>query len=756
MAPIFQLNVGADRLATLTFDLPGKKVNVFGRPALAELERVLDELAARRDIGCLVLLSGKPGGFIAGADVDEIARVTDPVEAEAGSRIGHRLFGAWAELPFPTVAAIRGVALGGGTEIALASTWRVASDRADTRIGLPEVRLGIVPAWGGSTRLPRLIGIAAALDLILTGKTVSGRQALKLGLVDALLPDARFLDLVRDFARERMLTASGAPSASPAVTAAMAPPPTPPALRPRKRPGGLRTVLLEGNPIGRHIVFDQARKKTLEQTRGHYPAALRAIEVVRVGIEDGLRAGFDAEARAVSDLAPSPVTKNLVHVFHLTEEAKREPGLPGGEPRPVRETAVLGAGTMGGGIAQLIAAETDLPVRMKDVRNEALAAGMSHAAGLFDRQVKRRRLDPPGMRRKMALLRPTLDWSGFRRVDLVIEAIVEKLDVKQAVFGELAAQVPEGAVLASNTSSLPIRDIRDKTPRPERVVGMHFFNPVHRMPLVEVIVPDGADPSAVNTVFDFTRRLGKTPVLVKDSPGFLVNRLLTFYSIESFWLLDEGHRIEDIDRAMVDWGMPIGPLALTDEVGIDVAGKVAHIMAGAFSDRVRLPGWLDHLSDGDRLGVKNGKGIYRYEGRERQEPDPAVYTALGLDPKHAGHAGRVDGAGAPELEAMADRMVLPMVNEAARCLEEQVVRTAGELDLAMIFGTGFPPFRGGLCRWADQQGLPQIVATLERLEGAAGDRFRPSEALRSTAAAGGFYARFGAAAAAAAAATPAD
>ncbi len=719
MPPIFRLEVGEDRLATLTFDLPDKKVNVLGRAALAELEQRLDELAAHRDIGCLVLLSGKPGSFIAGADVDEIARVTDPVEAEAGSRIGHRLFGAWADLPFPTVAAIRGVTMGGGTEIALASTWRLASDRADTRIGLPEVRLGIVPAWGGSTRLPRLVGIAAALDMILTGKTVSGRQALRMGLVDALLPDARFLDLVRDFALARALPAASRPA--------------------RKRPGGLRGALLEGNPIGRHIVFDQARKKTLELTRGHYPAALRAIEVVRVGIEDGLRAGFDAEARAVSDLAPSPVSKNLVHVFRLTEGAKREHGLPGGEPLPVRETAVLGAGTMGGGIAQLIAAETDLPVRMKDVRNEALAAGMTHAAGLFDRQVKRRRLDPPGMRRKMALLRPTLDYSGFRRVDLVIEAIVEKLDVKQKVFAELAAQVSETAVLASNTSSLPIQDIRAATPRPERVVGMHFFNPVHRMPLVEVIVPEGADPNAVNTVFEFTRRLGKTPVLVKDSPGFLVNRLLTFYSIESFWLLDEGNRIEDIDRAMVDWGMPVGPLALTDEVGIDVAGKVAHIMAGAFPDRVRLPSWLDRLSAGDRLGVKNGKGIYRYAGRERQEPDPEVYGALGLDAEHAG-----SGTGEPDLAALAERMVLPMVNEAARCLEEKVVRSAGDVDLAMIFGTGFPPFRGGLCRWADQQGLPQLIAVLERLEGAAGDRFRPSEALRATAAAGGFYARFGA------------
>jgi 3-hydroxyacyl-CoA dehydrogenase/enoyl-CoA hydratase/3-hydroxybutyryl-CoA epimerase len=733
VAPIFRLEVGEDRLATLTFDLPDKKVNIFGRPALTELEHVLDEVAARRDIDILILLSGKEGGFIAGADIEEIARVTDPTEAEAGSRVGHRLFSAWAALPFPTVAAIRGVAVGGGTEISLASTYRVASDRADTRMGLPEVRLGIVPAWGGSTRLPRLIGIEAALDMILTGKTVSGRQALRLGLIDALLPDARFLDLVRDFARQHATGA--APSSGVAASAGAG------AARRQgggKRRGGLRSALLEGNPIGRHIIFDQARKKTLEQTRGHYPAALRAIEVVRVGIEDGERAGFDAEARAAADLAPSPITKNLIHVFRLTEDAKRETGVPGGEPLPLRETAVLGAGTMGGGIAQLIAGQTDLPVRMKDVNEAALAAGMSHAAGLFERQVKRRRLDAPTMRRKMALLRPTLDYSGFRRVDLVVEAILEKLDVKQAVFAELAAQVRDDTVLASNTSSLPIGAIRARTPHPERVVGMHFFNPVHRMPLVEVIAPEGASAAAVNTVFSYTRKLGKTPILVKDSPGFLVNRLLMFYSIESFWLLDEGHRIEDIDRAMVDWGMPIGPMALTDEVGIDVAGKVAHILGEAFADRVRIPAWLDRLSEGGRLGVKSGKGLYLYEGRERKEPDASVYAALGLRPD-------TDAGVEADLAALADRMVLPMVNEAARCLEEKVVRSAADLDLALIFGTGFPPFRGGLCRWADQQGLPVLIATLERLESAAGARFAPSDALRATAAAGGFYARFGAA-----------
>jgi 3-hydroxyacyl-CoA dehydrogenase/enoyl-CoA hydratase/3-hydroxybutyryl-CoA epimerase len=707
---IFHLEVGADRLATLTFDSPDKKVNVFTRAAFQELERVIEELSARRDIGCLILLSGKPGSFIAGADVEEIARVTDPVEAEAGSRVGHRLFSAWESLPFPTVAAIRGICLGGGLEISLASTYRVASDRPDTKMGLPEVRLGILPGWGGSTRLPRRIGIAEALDLILTGKTVVGRKALKIGLIDALLPDARFLDELRDFALERID-------------------------RPRKEEGGidLKEVLLEKNPFGRKVLFDQARKKTLETTHGHYPAPLRAIEVVRVGIEDGPRAGFDAEARAVSELATSKTAKNLIHVFRLTEEVKKETGLPGAEPREVKSTAVLGAGVMGGGIAQLISAEADRPVRMKDVRAEALASGMEHAAQLFDKQVERRRLTAPAARHKMALLLPTLDYSGFKRVDLVIEAIVENLGVKQTVFAETAQHVSESTVLASNTSSLSIAGIGARTPHPERVVGMHFFNPVHRMPLVEVIAPEGADPAAVNTVFAFTRKLGKTPILVKDAPGFLVNRLLMFYSVEALWLLDEGYKIEDLDRAMTDWGMPMGPMALTDEVGIDVATKVAHILYEAFSDRLPLPAWLDKAPESGRLGSKNKKGFYRYEGRERKDPDPTVYPLLGLQP-------RVES---PDPGMIADRMVLPMVNEAARCLEEGVVRSAGDLDLALIFGTGFPPFRGGLCRWADQEGLGRVIATLERFESAVGDRFRPSEALRKTAEAGGFYARFG-------------
>jgi len=711
VSEIFRLEVGGDRLATLTFYLPGKKLNVFTRAALAELEERIDELGRRRDIGCLILLSGKDGGFIAGADVEEIARVADPLEAEAGARLGQRLFAAWEALPFPTVAAIRGVCVGGGTELSLASTWRVASDRKDTKIGLPEVRLGILPAWGGSNRLPRLIGIPEALEMILTGRNLSGRRALKVGLIDALIPDARFLDHVRDFALDKRDM-------------------------PRKEGSGgvdLKELLLEKNPLGRKILFDQARKKTLEQTRGHYPAPLRAIEVVRIGLEDGRKAGFDAEARALADLATAQTSKNLVHVFGLQEGAKRAKGVPGGEAREVRRAAVLGAGVMGGGIAQIIAQEAGIPVRMKDLNDEALVSGMAHASGLFDRLVKKRRLESAEARRRMALLLPSLDYSGFGGADLVVEAIVEKMDVKQDAFAELARHVPETAVLASNTSSLSVAGIGAKTPNPGRVVGMHFFNPVHKMPLVEVIATDVSDPAAVNTVFDFTRRLGKIPVLVKDAPGFLVNRLLMFYSIEAYWLLHEGHRIEDLDTAMLDWGMPVGPLALGDDVGLDVAIKVAHILGEAFADRLPLPPWLNKMTESGRLGVKNGSGFYRYDGKERKGPDPSAYEVLGVRP-------RVEN---PDPNALAERMVLPMVNEAARCLEEGVVRSAAELDLAMIFATGFPPFRGGLCRWADHEGLPRLVATLERLEVAAGERFRPSDALRATAEAGGFYARFG-------------
>jgi 3-hydroxyacyl-CoA dehydrogenase/enoyl-CoA hydratase/3-hydroxybutyryl-CoA epimerase len=557
--------------------------------------------------------------------------------------------------------------------------------------------------------------------MILTGRNLYPKKALRLGFADALLPASGFLSHVRDFARahkdkRRSLWDGGL-------------------LGGFGKGGGfdVKELLLEKNPLGRKLVFDQARKKVLEETGGKYPAPLAALDVVRRGLEDGPDAGFAAEARAFGELATSGVSKSLIHVFHLNEGAKKLTGLPGGEARPVRSMAVLGAGTMGGGIAQLAAHEADLPVVMKDIQDEPLATGMAHVAELFGKLVAKKRLSEPESRRRIQLVHPTLGYDSFHRVDLVIEAVVEKLPVKQSVFAEVAGQVPPGTVLATNTSSLPIDEIGDRTPDPSKVVGMHFFNPVHKMPLVEVVVGRRTGAEAANTVFELARRLGKTPVLVKDSPGFLVNRLLTFYSVESMWLIEEGYRVEDVDRAMKDWGMPMGPLALTDEVGIDVAVEVAGVLHDAYAERLPLPEWIGKLPESGYLGKKNARGIYRWEDGKRQGPNPDAYHLLDLHPS-------IDE---PDPRYLQERMVLPMINEAARCLEERVVGSAGELDLAMIFGTGFPPFRGGPCRWADTQGLSWIIDTLARLAGAVDARYTASDALRRTAEAGGFYARFG-------------
>ena len=704
MAQAFHLEVGEDHLATLTFDLPGKRANIFTRAALAEFEALLEELPRRSDIGCLVLLSPKPGMFIAGADVAEIRDVLDPEEAEAGVRYGHRLFASWEALPFPTVAAVSGTCLGGGTELSLASTHIVVSDRPELRIGLPEVKLGILPAWGGCVRLPRRVGLVAALDIILAGKAISGKRALAIGLADALFPEDGFLHHVREFARRQIGRR-----------------------RPRRR-RSLRRWIFDG-PLGRGFVLDQAAKRTAAATGGRYPAPLRALEVVRTGIERGRKAGFDAEALAARELATSEVAKNLLHLFDLMEAAKKDGD---GPPPVVERPAVLGAGVMGGGIAHLIADRAELPVRLRDLRPEPLATALGHADALFAKQARRGRLTVAERRRGMNRLQPTLHAAGLDGADFVIEAVVENLAVKQEVFRDLSQCLPGSTILATNTSSLAIEKIGADAARRERVVGMHFFNPVDKMPLVEIVAASFTSDHAVRTATAFARRLGKTPVVVRDGPGFLVNRLLAFYSAEAMWLLNEGYRVESIDRALVDWGLPMGPLRLADEVGLDVSAKVGKILHQAFPERLQFPAWVDRIADDPkRLGVKTGRGVYGYRAGRETEVDPAIYAALGIAPKAE--------ASTPD----AERLLLPMVNEAARCLAEAVVEGPGALDLALVIGIGFPPFRGGLCRWADSLGLESIVRRLERFAAERGPRLEPSTALRQFAAQGAFYRKAG-------------
>src|SRR6202171_1883789 len=545
----FDLQLEDDGLAILTFDLPGEKVNKFSRAVIRELGEVLLHVSREPRIRALLVRSGKPGVFIAGADIQEFVS-TSPSEAGEAVRAVQALFEQLAHLPYRTVAAIDGACLGGGTELALACDYRLMSDAKKSQIGLPEVRLGIFPAWGGCTRLPRVVGLQKALDLILTGKTLDARRAKKIGLVDAAVPAPIFEATARSFVRAQMGKE-----------------------KPRERRGerGLAELALEGNPLGRKLLFAKARQAVLKETGGRYPAPLEALAVIEEGFGKPVADGLEIEARRIGNVFGGTVQRNLLGLFFLTEEVKKETGVsdPAIKPREVTRVGVLGAGLMGGGIAQL-AADKGLPARMKDIEAAALAHGYAAAAAVWREKARRRRLSPREMAAKMAPLSGTLDYAGFARCEVTIEAVVERLGVKRSVLKEWEAVVGDIPIFASNTSTLPISEIAAGARVPSRVVGMHFFNPVHRMPLVEVIRGRETSEETVATVFALAKTLGKTPVVVKDSPGFLVNRILAPSLSDAVRLVKDGCAIEEVDRVLTDFGMPVGPLALLDDIGLDV------------------------------------------------------------------------------------------------------------------------------------------------------------------------------------------
>ncbi len=692
-----------DAVAWITFDLPGEKVNKLSRAVMERLREVLSELESRPDLQGAIFTSGKDGMFLAGADVSEIQGVRTPEGAEKAVRAGQAIMDRIERLPFPTVAAIGGVCLGGGTEIALACKGRVGTDHPKFQIGFPEVNLGIVPAWGGTTRLPRLIGIRSALELMLTGRGIDARKAEKIGLLDRAVPHGRLreqaLALLRELARGEGSARS-------------------------KR--GFRDWLLEGNPVGRAILFSQARKRVLVRTGGHYPAALAILEIVENGRTSKSRS-LALEGERVKELLPGPVSKNLVHLFFLNERAKKERGVASQvEPGTVETTALLGAGTMGGGIARLLASR-DLPVRIKDVSPEALGAGLKAARKIFNERKKRRRMSAWDVESRMALIAPTLDWSGFARVDLVLEAIVEDMEIKKSVFRELEPRISRDCLVATNTSTLSVSDMQSVLAHPDRMAGFHFFNPVDRMPLVEVIRGRSSSDRTIATLVALAKTLGKTPVVVNDGPGFLVNRILGPYLNEASYLLLESGDVEAVDRAFLRFGMPMGPLRLLDEVGIDVARKAGLVLARAFGDRAEPSPVLSLLVAAGRLGKKTGAGFYRYRN-ERAAPDPEVAALVGAE------RGSLDPGEAVE------RALSLMVAEAARCLDESIVGSPGELDLAMVMGTGFPPFRGGLLRHAESYGIRRFAEGLEKWRVRKGLRFAPPPSLIDRArSSGSFY-----------------
>ncbi len=682
-----------DEIVWITFDLPGEKINKLSREVMERLDQILSELESRSDVRGGVIASGKDGVFIAGADIAEFQSISDAATAAEGVRAGQAIMNRIEALPFPVVAAIGGVCLGGGTEIALACDGRVGSDHPRFQIGLPEVNLGILPAWGGTTRLPRLIGLAKALEFIVRGRGVDAKRAARLGILDRAVAhpelERRALELLRELQSGR---------------------------RPSRPKKSFSDWLLSSNPIGRAILFSQAKKRILSQSKGHYPAPLAVLEVLRKGCHSKKRS-FELEAEHACELLTGSVSNNLVHLFFLSEGAKKDPGAAGDNvtARAVGRAALLGAGTMGGGIARLLASR-DISVRLKDVNPEALGQGLRAARQTFEGSVKRRRMTRWELDKKMALITPTLDFTGFRRAELVIEAIVEDLEIKKKVLRELEPVISEDCIIASNTSTLSITAMQRVLNHPERMGGFHFFNPVDRMPLIEVIRGEDTDDTTVATLVALAKRLGKTPVVVNDGPGFLVNRILGPYLNEAGHFLAELGNIAAIDRAFVEFGMPMGPLRLLDEVGLDVAQKAGRILAAAFGERAAPSSAVDKLVAEGRLGKKSGRGFYHYDGK-KETPDATVLAIVGVDPNPV------------PARDLIERALGLMIAEGARCLDDAVVRSPGELDLAMVMGTGFPPFRGGLMRYADEQGLNRISDDLKKWQDKLGSRFAPPPSL---------------------------
>jgi 3-hydroxyacyl-CoA dehydrogenase/enoyl-CoA hydratase/3-hydroxybutyryl-CoA epimerase len=665
----------------LTFDRPDSAANIFDVATLKELEAKLSDIAQRAT--GILFISAKPSIFIAGADLHALESLTGNALRDFIG-LGQRVFDRIATLRVPTAAAIHGACVGGGYELCLACRRRIATAAHATKIGLTETQLGILPAWGGSTRLPRLIGVRGALDIILGGKTLPAKAALRRGMIDDIAPQ----ETLREAALKWLAKPTPAKSYWPAL-----------------------------NRIEAAVAAPIARRRMLEKTRGHYPALPKALEVVTLGVSDSIENSLCRERETVLELAATPECRNLIRVFHLQERAKKL-RIPGVEKPPViSRVAVIGAGLMGASIAQWLSAR-GLRVLMRDIDPERVADGMRRAAKLFQDAVKRRLLNPKEARDALDRISPVTGESPLDSIDLVIEAAVEKMDLKKRIFARLDETAPPRALLATNTSALSITDLATVTTHPARIVGIHFFNPVHRMPLVEVITGAQTTLETAATALRFVQSIGKTPVLVRDSPGFLVNRILLPYMVEAGDLFGQGCAIEDIDAAMLDFGMPMGPLRLIDEVGLDVAQDVAATLAAAFPGHMHVPAVIDRMLADKLLGKKSGRGFYLHsKGKTVPNPDAAKYRDANAGP-------------ALDRSAMQRRMALLMVNESARCIAEKVVAEPADVDFGMISGAGFAPFRGGPLRYADSLGAPAIVATLREEAARSGPHFTPCELLQ--------------------------
>jgi len=692
-AKAFKLNIDEQNIAWLAIDVPDEKMNTLQAAFVAEMQEVFSQLEERKkQIKGMVVHSLKPDNFIAGADVRMLDACQSAEEAQELATQGQNMFQILSELPFPVVAAIHGPCLGGGLELALACDYRVCSDDDKTRLGLPEVMLGLIPGSGGTQRLPRLIGLLPSLDLILTGKQLRAQKAKKLGVVDACVPNSVLLDIAKRFVTEK-----GKKKAKPKLTT--------------------KEFLMSRTQIGRRVIFDQAAKKAKQKTRDNYPAAKAILQVIQFGLEKGMKAGLDLEAKLFGELVITPESQALRSIFFATTEMKKENG-GNAEPKQVKRIGVLGGGLMGAGISHVTIAKANVPVRIKDVSNDGILNALKYNFSLFEKQRQRRILTKAQVQQRMMKLSGGTDFTSFNQADVVIEAVFEDLQLKQSMVSDIEANAKNTTIFATNTSSLPIHQIAEKAARPEQVVGLHYFSPVEKMPLVEVIPHETTSEETVSTVVNLARKQGKTPIVVKDKAGFYVNRILAPYMNEAAQILMMGEPIEQIDSALLDFGFPVGPITLLDEVGIDIGAKIIPILVSELGPRFQGPDVFDVLLKDNRKGRKTGKGFYSYKGSKKKDVDKSVYKLLKLKPES--YLNKSD---------ISLRCVLPMLNEAVRCLDEGIIRSPRDGDIGAIFGIGFPPFLGGPFRYMDQLGIKNVVEIMNQHAEKYGDRYAPCDGL---------------------------
>ncbi|WP_444986105.1 fatty acid oxidation complex subunit alpha FadB [Halomonas mongoliensis] len=708
---------GDGDIATLTFDLQDESVNKLSSAVVTELEEAIKALQAESGLKGLVLASAKEA-FIVGADITEFqgmfGKGGDFLESML-MRV-HEIFNAIEDLPFPTVTAINGLALGGGCEVLLTTDFRVMSETA--QIGLPETKLGILPGWGGCVRLPRMIGADNAIEWIAGGTQNKADAALKVGAVDAVVPAEQLEAAARD-----ILARANAGELDYLARR-----------EEKKQP-------LKLNPIEQMMAFETAKGYVAGKAGPHYPAPVEAIKVIQKGAGEERARAQAIEAKAFAKLAMTDVAFNLVGLFMNDQVVKKKGGQYEKQARPVKQTAVLGAGIMGGGIAYQSASK-GTPILMKDIKEEAIQLGLKEARKLFAKQVERKKLTTEKMAEKLVNIRPTLSYGDFGSVDLVVEAVVENPKVKEAVLTEVEGLVGEETILTSNTSTISINRLAENLKRPENFCGMHFFNPVHRMPLVEVIRGEKTSDAAVAATVAYARAMGKTPIVVNDCPGFLVNRVLFPYFGGFSQLMAQGADFQRVDKVMEKFGWPMGPAYLLDVVGMDTAVHAGEVMAEGFPERMGSLGGngeksaIQAMFENDRLGQKNARGFYAYEEDRKGKPkkvrdEAAIELVRGVARENREFSD----------EEIISRMMVPLCLETVRCLEDGIVASPAEADMALIYGIGFPPFRGGALRYIDAMGVAAFVKLADGLAEELGPLYAPTEKLREMAAAGEtFYA----------------